>query len=734
MTRINSYYILMLTTVTVTLVILLGIVAFSIKSRSVLKKYGEGRNTSPEDAEHQRHAGLSNRNLSCFFNASMQMLFSLEEFRTFAENCNDKGMPTTRIIGNMFRDMRRSEGYVVNIDYYNAILDAFSSAEIAPNEENCASQFLELLIEKVVRENMLAQGVSEQDLLDTSFDNFEALQQRMEMARLFGLLILSTGYQGYTTDYSPTQTSYIHIPLQVEWYIRSSTRENMQRTVDAIVLGDPDVTPTRLVVHNGLVCKYLVLNFGSQGFSLQNIEWEDNEEVQVNGVRFSLVAMNLFRGSVQCPQSKNGGRHYMSCARRGGSLIGETERDRVDMKHFQEKARDVKFFFPNSGSGVGMEHKGRRFSFESKDSNKVLGLLGLFNKFDATYPDMLEIVAGLERLEGESEEDEVRRGARSFAIFFVNEESVEKLRDGSSALKIFLSTDAELARRLGVPFPGIYGYNAGDKISYSLEVREDYLRASDAVAMPLLGLITGENVDTYEAAESPAFYILAKPEIHGSLKSEFREVAKKLRNRAKLCLMAYDRSRTNIRRMGLGEEDLPSILIIKEGMKYREGKITPESVEAFVTGFLDGTLKPFALSGVEPDDNEKNAVKIIVHNGREKWLGDRTRDKLVVFHAPWCKFCKDLKPVILSLGEHVQKHASDKIMVGMFDMTENEMPDLDVNGYPTIYLIKATTNEPVLFEGGDRSMSKLIEFLHLHGNNKVDLSAAISKDGGRDEL
>lgn len=417
-----------------------------------------------------------------------------------------------------------------------------------------------------------------------------------------------------------------------------------------------------------------------------------------------------------------------------GTFLGQTEKDGVDMKHFQEKARDVNFFFTNAGSGVGMEHKGRRFSFGSRDGSKVLNLLGFFSKFDATYPDMPEIVAGLEKLEGESEEDEVRRGGRSFAIFFVNEESVTKLRDGSSALKIFLSTDSELAKRLGAPFPGIYGYNAEDKISYSLEAREDYLRASDAIAMPLLGLITGENVDTYESAENPAFYILAKPEIHSSLKNEFREVAKKLRNRAKLCLMTYDRSRTNIGRMGLSEEDLPSILIIKEGVKYREGKITPQSVEAFVTGFLDGTLKPFALSGVEPENNEKNAVKIIVHNGREKWLGDRTRDKLVVFHAPWCKFCKDLKPVIQSLGDHVQKYASDKIMVGMFDMTENEMPDLDVNGYPTIYLIKATTNEPVLFEGGDRSMRKLIEFLHVHGNNKVDLGALVPEERVRDEL
>lgn len=417
-----------------------------------------------------------------------------------------------------------------------------------------------------------------------------------------------------------------------------------------------------------------------------------------------------------------------------GALLGKVGDGGIDARHFQEKARDVRFFFTNAGNGVGMEHKGRRFSFENKDSSKILGLLGLFSKFDATYSDMPEIAERLEGLEGESEYDEIKRGGRSFAIFFVNEENVTKLRDGESMLKIFLSTDSELAERLGAPFPGIYGYNAEDKISYTLEVREDYLRASKTIAMPLLGLITGDNVDIYEAAESPTFYILAKPEMHENLKSKFRDVAKRLRNRAKLCLMAYDRSRTNIGRMGLSEEDLPAILIIREGVKYREPKITPESVEAFATGFLGGTLKPFALSGVEPEDNEKNAVKVIVHNGRERWLGDRTRDKLVVFHAPWCKFCKDLKPVIQKLGEHVQKYASDKVMVGMFDMTENDIPEFEVSGYPTIYLIKAKTNEPVLFEGGDRSMERLAEFLYVHGSNNVDLRAHASEQAAKAEL
>lgn len=417
-----------------------------------------------------------------------------------------------------------------------------------------------------------------------------------------------------------------------------------------------------------------------------------------------------------------------------GALLGKVGDGGIDARHFQEKARDVRFFFTNAGNGVGMEHKGRRFAFENKDSSKILSLLGLFSKFDATYSDMPEIVERLKGLEGESEYDEIKRGGRSFAILFVNEESVAKLGDGEPMLKIFLSTDSELAKQLGAPFPGIYGYNAEDKISYTLEVRDDYLRASKTIAMPLLGLITGDNVDVYESAENPTFYILAKPEAHEGIKSQFRDVARRLRNRAKLCLMAYDRSRTNIGRMGLGEEDLPAILIIREGVKYREPKITPEGVEAFATGFLSGTLKPFALSGVEPEDNEKNAVKVIVHNGRERWLGDTTRDKLVVFHAPWCRFCKELKPVIQRLGEHVQKHASDKVMVGMFDMTENDIPEFDVGGYPTIYLIKAKTNEPVLFEGGDRSMERLVEFLYVHGNNNVDLRAHASEKAAKAEL
>jgi hypothetical protein len=62
------------------------------------------------------------------------------------------------------------------------------------------------------------------------------------------------------------------------------------------------------------------------------------------------------------------------------------------------------------------------------------------------------------------------------------------------------------------------------------------------------------------------------------------------------------------------------------------------------------------------------------------------------------------------LGEHLK---GSKVVIAKMDSTENDIPasaGYEVEGFPTLKLIKAETNEVVDYEG-DRSMDSLFEFL-----------------------
>jgi protein disulfide-isomerase A1 len=67
------------------------------------------------------------------------------------------------------------------------------------------------------------------------------------------------------------------------------------------------------------------------------------------------------------------------------------------------------------------------------------------------------------------------------------------------------------------------------------------------------------------------------------------------------------------------------------------------------------------------------------------------------------------------------------------DGTENEHPDVDVKGFPTIVFFPAAKDaKPVSFEGGDRSLKALTKFVKKHAATKFELPKK-SKDGEKEE-
>lgn len=176
--------------------------------------------------------------------------------------------------------------------------------------------------------------------------------------------------------------------------------------------------------------------------------------------------------------------------------------------------------------------------------------------------------------------------------------------------------------------------------------------------------------------------------------------------------------------------------IIKHGIKYKpqydpEGPevLTERDIKDFIEKFLSGSLSPYVRSEPEPD-NPKDCytpgsilVNAVASNFPELVTDDTQRDILVVFHAPWCGFCRRLMPTLKELGEKLS-HTGKALKLVKIDATRNEVPGVQVTGYPTIVLFNAVKQRveieqrPAVHYEGDRSVEDLVQFLHANAINQ----------------
>jgi thiol-disulfide isomerase/thioredoxin len=374
-----------------------------------------------------------------------------------------------------------------------------------------------------------------------------------------------------------------------------------------------------------------------------------------------------------------------------------------------------------------VEHEGRRIYLKEDEGEILRDVVSTLSSYNAPSSDIGEIIKSLNISEDKDDDDEIsllRRGRVSFGILFVDDESIKRIPNhAASEIHLFLSTDRKLAESLNVPFPGIYGFNSLDFVEYKLGVSDGYARALAIITSPILKEVTVDILKTFEGTGLPIFYIFCPESDFGRIQKEMKSTCKAHRERAKVGMIPYKRERSNLSHFGIVEEDLPAAILIDGGRrKYRETKLTKDTLNKFINEFLAGIRPPYEMSGKEPEDNGTRNVKVVVRGNHEKYIYDKSRDTLVVFHSPHCRFCVELKPIVEKLGELVKKNTSDKVLVCTVDLTENDMPEFEVTGYPTLYLVKAGSNEAVKYDKGGRTLEELSAFIKERGTHKVDVN------------
>jgi len=156
----------------------------------------------------------------------------------------------------------------------------------------------------------------------------------------------------------------------------------------------------------------------------------------------------------------------------------------------------------------------------------------------------------------------------------------------------------------------------------------------------------------------------------------------------------------------------PKVISIKQsgsGMKkyYYDGEVKSDAMKKWLDDILNGKVSPDLKSEDEPDANS-DPVKILVGKSFRKEVIDSGKNAFVEFYAPWCGHCKSLEPEWNKLGKEFARDES--VLIGKMDATANEVEEVDVSGFPTIYFWKAGAKEGVKYNGG-RTSEEMVKYV-----------------------
>lgn len=190
----------------------------------------------------------------------------------------------------------------------------------------------------------------------------------------------------------------------------------------------------------------------------------------------------------------------------------------------------------------------------------------------------------------------------------------------------------------------------------------------------------------------------------GAHEDVFTAFAKANKNR-----IIFSTSRTNeglgarlAEYIGIKTEEAPAVRLIHPAngdlAKFEFNQdITAENLEAFLAGFEAGTITRSYKSAEVPATNNE-PVKVVVGKSFKELVSDSGKDVLLEFYAPWCGHCKSLAPEYEAAAKMVA-HLSDKLTIAKIDATENEVPGVAIQGFPTLKFWKAGSSAPIDYDG-----------------------------------
>lgn len=244
---------------------------------------------------------------------------------------------------------------------------------------------------------------------------------------------------------------------------------------------------------------------------------------------------------------------------------------------------------------------------------------------------------------------------------------------------------------------------------------------------------SGVDKQVIVAAPSEAF------KSDGALIKAITEAANKLRGRIVMVISKTDSEDATpiLNFFGLGKENNEPQVVgfaASEGKKFifKDAVMTGDGLAKFGEGVVDGTAPKFFKSAKVPEEPLDDGVSVIVGDTVESIVMDPTKDVLLEVYAPWCGHCKSLAPIYAKLAKRFKD--IDSVVIAKMDGTENEHPDIEVKGYPTLLFYPAEKGAKAIPFEGERELLDLTKFIKQHAKVAYELpKKGDKKDGDADE-
>jgi len=286
-----------------------------------------------------------------------------------------------------------------------------------------------------------------------------------------------------------------------------------------------------------------------------------------------------------------------------------------------------------------------------------------------------------------------------FAISSAPEVAAEHKIEGDAVLLLKTFDDGRAVLSEGITEEAIVAFVSSESLPLVVDFNQE----------------TAQKIFSGEIKSHLLAFLSAKAESHADDVNMIKSIATE--NKGKMLFVTINTDEEDHKRIleffGITDEELPTFRAIKLGedmakFKPDDDTIEKENIKAFVAKFLAGELKQHLMSAEIPEDWDKEGVKVLVGKNFHEVAMNPEKNVLVEFYAPWCGHCKQLVPVWDKLGEKYNDHPN--IVIAKMDSTANELEEIKVQGFPTIKLIKAGSNDIVDFDG-DRTEAGFVKFL-----------------------
>ncbi|KAL7753944.1 protein disulfide-isomerase precursor [Sorochytrium milnesiophthora] len=277
--------------------------------------------------------------------------------------------------------------------------------------------------------------------------------------------------------------------------------------------------------------------------------------------------------------------------------------------------------------------------------------------------------------------------------------------DGKEALVVFKQFDDGKA---------VYS----DDLTDSAEV----LKWIKAESVPLMDEVGPENFMSYVETGLPlAFFFYGDAEQRAKFGPELEKVAKQYKGKMNFVYTDATKFGGHAQVLNLKSE-WPAFAIneLSDDLKWplpQDKEFDVKDVADLCQGFVDKTIEPTVKSEPVPESQDEPVFTVVNKNFNDIVM-DTSKDVFIEFYAPSCGHCKRLAPTWHALAESLGKRAD--IIIAKMDATANDLPPklpFKIEGFPTLKLFKAKTNEVVDFDG-DRSLEGLTEFLRENAYHK----------------